>query len=45
MVYNKDESEITDWFNSLKCEKIELDGKKNIEENIAIILDKCKEFI
>ena len=44
-VYNKDESEITDWFNSLKCEKIELDGKKNIEENIAIILDKCKEFI
>ena len=42
MVYNKDESVITDWFNSLECKKIEIDGKKNIEENLGIILDFIK---
>ena len=45
MIYNKDESVVTDWFNSLECQKIEIDGKKNIEENITTILDKFKDFI
>ena len=45
MIYNKDESVITSWFNGLKCKKIELDGKKNIEENITIILDKFNNII
>ena len=44
MIYNKDESVITSWFNGLKCKKIELDGKKNIEENITIILDKFNDI-
>lgn len=44
-IYNKDESEITSWFNSLKCKKIEIDGNKNIEENIKIILNKFKNII
>ena len=45
MIYNKDESEITDWFNSLECKKIEINGKKNVEENIITILDIFKDFI
>ena len=44
-IYNKDESLIKDWFNSLKCAKIEIDGKKKIEENVSIILDKCKKLL
>ena len=43
MIYNKDESIIIDWFNSLECKKIEIDGNKKIEENIAIILDNFKQ--
>ena len=45
MIYNKDESVITDWFETLQCQKLEIDGNKNIEENIAIILDIFKDFI
>lgn len=43
MIYNKNESIIIDWFNSLECKKIEIDGNKKIEENIAIILDNFKQ--
>lgn len=45
IVYNKDESEITDWFENLKCPKIEIDGKNTIEENMIIILEKCREIL
>ena len=44
MVYNKDESKVKDWFNCLKCPKIQIDGKKSIEENTEMILDKYKKF-
>ena len=45
MVYNKDESVITDWFNKLECNKIEIDGKKNVKENVTTILDRFKYYI
>lgn len=38
MVYNKNEFDILEWFNKLKCKKIELDGLKPVEENVQIIL-------
>ena len=38
MVYNKDESEVENWFNELKCKKIIIDGTKEIEEKIEIII-------
>ena len=43
-VYNRDESDIIEWFNNLKCEKLELDGLKLVEENINSILDKLKDM-
>ena len=43
MVYQKDESEIIDWFYDLKCDKMEIDGLKPTDENIKIILSKLKE--
>ena len=42
-VYKKDESDIIEWFNSLKCSKLEIDGLRNVEENVNIILGKLKE--
>ena len=39
-IYKKDELKITEWFEKLKCNKIELDGLKSIDENIKIILAK-----
>ena len=44
MVYNKDESDILSWFTKLKCPKMQIDGRKAIEENMAIIFDKYKEI-
>ena len=41
-VYKKDESDIIEWFNNLKCTKLELDGSRNVEENVNIILEKLK---
>ena len=42
-VYKKDESDIIEWFNNLKCSKLEIDGLRSVEENVNIILDKLKE--
>ena len=39
-IYKKDEMEIIEWFKKLKCNKIELDGLKSIDENIKIILSE-----
>ena len=41
-VYKKDESDIIEWFNNLKCSKLEIDGLRSVEENVNIILDKLK---
>ena len=41
-IYKKDESEIIEWFKNLKCNKIELDGLKTVDENIKIILSKIQ---
>jgi adenylate kinase family enzyme len=38
MVYNKDEASVENWFNELKCKKIIIDGTKEIEEKIEIII-------
>lgn len=38
MVYNKEELDITKWFEKLKCNRLEIDGLKTIEENIKVIL-------
>ena len=38
MVYNKDESVVESWFDSLKCKKMKIDGTKEIEEKIEIII-------
>jgi len=43
-VYKKDESDIIEWFNNLKCSKLEMDGLRTVEENIKIILDKLKDM-
>ena len=43
-VYKKDESDINEWFNNLKCSKLEIDGLRTVEENVNIILDKLKEI-
>ena len=43
-VYKRDESDIMEWFNELKCSKIEIDGLRTVEENVNIILDKLKEM-
>lgn len=43
-VYKKDESDIIEWFNKLKCSKLEIDGLRTVEENVNIILDKLKEI-
>lgn len=43
-VYKKDESDIIEWFNNLKCSKLEIDGLRTIEENVNIVLDKLKEM-
>ena len=43
-VYKKDESDIIEWFNNLKCSKLEIDGLRTVEENVNIILDKLKEM-
>ena len=42
-VYKKDESDIIEWFNNLKCNKLEIDGLRTVEENVNIILHKLKE--
>lgn len=39
-IYKKDESEIIKWLEKLKCDKIELDGLKTVDENIKIVLSK-----
>lgn len=39
-IYKKDELEIIEWFKKLKCNKIELDGLKTVDENVKIILSK-----
>ena len=39
-IYQKDESDIIKWFETLKCDKIVIDGLNSIEENINIILNK-----
>lgn len=44
-VYKKDESEILDWFNDLKCSKIVVDGRNTVEENINSILKANKDAI
>lgn len=43
-VYKKEESDIIEWFNNLKCSKLEIDGLKTVEENVNIVLDKLKEM-
>lgn len=43
MVYNKDEKEVADWFDSLKCNKIEIDGTKDVEEKISVIISMMEE--
>ena len=43
-VYKKDETDIIEWFNNLKCNKLEIDGLRTTEENVNIILDKLKEI-
>ncbi|MBO5178722.1 MAG: AAA family ATPase [Clostridia bacterium] len=45
MVYNKEESVITEWFKNLKCSKIEIDGKNTIEENLRIILNNYQNIL
>lgn len=42
-VINRDETEVTEWFDKLPCKKIILDGTKTPEENATIIakLLKC----
>ena len=37
MVYNKNETSVENWLDSLKCKKIVIDGKMDVEEKIAII--------
>ena len=44
MAYNKDEIPIINWFESLKCPKIEIDGLKPVEHNIAIILNSLPQL-
>ena len=43
-VYKKDESDIIEWFDNLKCNKLEIDGLRTVEENVNIILKKLKEM-
>ena len=43
-VYKRDPSDIIKWFNNLKCNKLEVDGLRTVEENVNIILDKLKEM-
>ena len=43
-VYKKDESDIIEWFDNLKCNKLEIDGLRTVEENVNIILEKLKEM-
>ena len=43
MVYQKDEMELLKWFYELKCDKIEIDGLKPIDENIKIIISKISK--
>lgn len=44
-VYRKDESEITNWFESLNCNKIIIDGKNTVNDNVNIVLNKLKNII
>ena len=37
-VYKKDESEIIEWFNDLKCSKLEIDGLRTNQIDIGILL-------
>ena len=39
MVYNRDETPIINWFDSLKCPKLQIDGMKPIEDNVTEILN------
>ena len=39
-ISKRNESEIIEWFENLKCNKIVLDGLKSTEENIKIILSE-----
>ena len=43
-VYKRDESDIIEWFNNLKCRKLEVNGLRTVEENVNIILNKLKEI-
>lgn len=43
-VYKRDELDIIEWFDNLKCNKLEIDGLRTVEENVNIILEKLKEI-
>lgn len=43
-VYKKDESEIIEWFNNLRCSKLEINGLRTVEENVNIVLKKLKDM-
>ena len=42
MVYNKDEATVENWFNELKCKKIIIDGTRELEEKVEIIISALK---
>ena len=43
MVYQKDELNLLKWFYELKCDKMEIDGLKSIDENIKIIISEISK--
>ena len=45
MAYNRDETPIINWFENLKCPKLEIDGHKPVAENIAVILNNFQLLI
>lgn len=45
MVYNKDEAAVEEWFDELRCTKIEIDGKKELDEKIEVIVGKIENMV